>query len=376
MAELTLGAGRLAGSICAPPSKSMAHRGLILSMLSGGTVSPVCESRDIAATRRCMETLLNKEKDFYCDESGSTLRFMIPLTLALNGGGCFHRADGLKARPIGIYEELLSDAVFSKGEPLSISGQLKSGVYTLSGAVSSQFITGLLLALPLLEGNSEIHVTEPFESMPYVALTLQAMAAFGVTVHKPDACTFLLSGGQVYKPCDFHIEGDYSQAAVFLCARALGQDITVTNLNPDSLQADRVILDIIRNRPHVVDAAQCPDIIPLAAMVLCLTEGHFTIENAGRLRLKECDRLNATASLLKALGADIALEGDNINITGVKGFEGGVKLDCLNDHRMAMMLSIAALYCEKPITLMGTECVNKSWPTYFDTYFQLGGKAL
>ncbi len=376
MAALTLGSALLKGTVAAPPSKSMAHRGLILSMLSGGSAEPMEESKDIAATRQCMEVLLTGQKDFYCNESGSTLRFMVPLAMALNGGGVFHRKGRLAARPIETYETLFPQASFSKDEPLVVSGKLEAGSYTLSGNISSQFITGLLLALPLVKGNSEIHVLPPFESMAYVDLTLDAMAAFGIIVSRPTPEDFYIRGEQSYQPCHYLVEGDYSQAAVFLCAKALGHPIEVTGLNPLSRQGDRAILDIIQNKPNVIDASQCPDIIPMAALYLCLQDGAFSIENGARLRLKECDRLAATVTLLSALGASIQLEGDTMKIQGVPSLKGGITVDCCNDHRMAMMLSIAGLHCDKPITLNGVDCVSKSWPTYFDTYFRLGGKQL
>jgi len=376
MADLTLAAARLKGTVAAPPAKSMAHRGLILAALSGGSAEPLLQCDDIAATKKCMEALLKGEADFDCDESASTLRFLIPLAMALRGGGRFFRGESLQKRPIDVYETLFPDAIFHGGDPLMVSGRLLPTRYTLSGAVSSQFVSGLLMALPLVSGDSEIQVLAPFESKAYVDLTLQAMRAFGMAVERSEEATFFIGGNRRYKPRDFHIEGDYSQAAVFLVLRALGHEIEVTNLKPDSLQGDKAILDILANTPDVVDAAQYPDIIPMVALYLCLREGTFSIVNGGRLRLKECDRLAATATLLAALGADIVIKGDGLRIKGVKRLRGGVTVDCRGDHRMAMMLAAAALQCVKPIVLTGIQCVNKSWPGFFDTYFSLGGRAL
>lgn len=393
MADLTLGAGTLQGQVTVPPSKSIAHRALILSSLSGKPIPLPYQSEDLAATQDCLKALESKSAEFHCRESGSTLRFMIPLAMVLRGGGVFHRAPSLAVRPIGVYQALFTEAVFSGGEPLNISGRLKARCYTLPGDVSSQFITGLLMALPLLDEDSDIHVEEPFESMAYVKLTLHVMEAFGVQVHRPSPGSFYIQGGQHYTPCDFQIEGDYSQAAVFIAAAALGHRVTLKGLNPYSAQGDRAILDMVikmgakvrfddgqlvihppkRLNAIDIDAAQCPDIIPIAALLQCLASGQSIITNGGRLRMKECDRLSATVETLSALGADICAQGDRMIIRGRESLLGGSFLSCRNDHRIAMLLSIAALHASSPVTLTGIECVNKSWPDYFSVFSALGG---
>lgn len=393
MADITLRQGRLKGEALIPPSKSIAHRALILSALSGGSTSPLQLSEDILATKDCLAALDENVPQFNCRESGSTLRFMIPLAMALCGGGAFHRAPGLRKRPIGLYPELFPYAVFSDGEPLVISGSLRPQSYRLRGDVSSQFITGLLLALPLLDGDSEIHVLAPFESMAYVELTLDVMHAFGVTVERPTAHDFIIPGNQCYAPCHYEVEGDYSQAAVFLAAAGLGHAVALRGLTPDSSQGDRAMLDILKrmgakplftdglltvNAPARlkavdIDASQCPDIIPMAALLQCLADGESLIYNGARLRIKECDRLSATVHILSALGADIQEDGDTMRIRGVPVLTGGVTLSCQNDHRMAMLLSIAALHAQASVTLAGVECVAKSWPDYFTLFAALGG---
>lgn len=373
MASLTLYPAHLKGVCTPPPSKSIAHRALILSALSGGTTSFIPESADIAATKSCMKALLSGEKQFDCNESGSTLRFMIPLAMALRGGGTFIRKGKLVDRPLSLYQELFTQARFSAKEPLQVQGRLQSGNYVLRGDVSSQFITGLLLALPLVKGDSTLHVTEPFESSAYVDLTVDVMQAFGVDVKRFKANDFAVQGGQSYAPCHFEVEADYSQAAVFLTANALGHQVQVKGLNPASSQGDKVIEALLQSKSSEMDAAQCPDIIPLVALKMCLTEGRHRIKNAGRLRLKECDRLSETVNALGRMGAHIQQNGDAIDMEGVKCLQGGVTLDSCNDHRMAMMISIAALNAKEAVTLTGTQCVQKSWPDYFEVYRSLGG---
>lgn len=375
MANLTLHKARLSGTVAVPPSKSITHRALIASALSGGTISPIEESEDILATKDCLLALLEGNRQFKCRESGTTLRLMIPLAMALCGGGTFFRDGGLQDRPVSVYSQLFPYASFSKGEPLSVFGALRPLAYTMRGDVSSQFISGLLLALPLLDGDSEIHIIGPFESASYVELTLDVMGTYGVGIDRPSPSDFFIKGNQAYQACDFTVEGDYSQAAVFLAANALGHKVTLTGLNPDSKQGDRAMVDIISSNAQTIDASQCPDIIPIVALLRCLTPGHTVIENAARLRLKECDRLAATVSLLNTLGASIREAGDTMVIDGVPSLKGGATVSCQNDHRMAMMLSIAALSCDEPITLSGVECVKKSWPDYFDVYRRLGGIA-
>jgi len=416
VAAITLHPGRLSGVLAVPPSKSVAHRAIICSALAKGesVVSPVDVSDDMRATLMCMTALgahwqregnslrINGQAfppkpcpDMDCLESGSTLRFAIPLSLILAGGGTFHTKGRLKERPLGPYEIIFKQQgiMLEKTEDgFSIKGNLTAGRYELPGDVSSQFVTGLLLALPLLDGDSQIHLTSPMESEGYVQLTLDAMAVFGVTIHRPDAFSFLIPGGQAYSPRAYQVEGDYSQAAVMLCASALGSNVKLQGLNPNSHQGDWAVAGILEqmgastsmdertfsmeSRPlHglVIDGGQIPDTLPMLALTMCLSEGESRIENAGRLRLKECDRLHATVTELTKLGADIRAEGDAIIIRGQKSLAGGVSVVSYDDHRMAMMLSIAALHCKEPIILDNPACVKKSWPSYWEDYLALGG---
>ncbi len=417
MADVTLHPGGLSGVLQAPPSKSAAHRAIICAALAAGEseISPVDTSQDMEATLACMAALgagWEREGDLIrvtglsgaphetpvldCRESGSTLRFVMPLALALSGGGTFLTKGRLKERPLGPYEALFSKQGirFERTESgFLVQGPLSPGEFTLPGNVSSQFVTGLLLSLPLLNGDSLLRLTGPLESEGYVQLTLDVLADFGVTVRRPDPMTFPVPGGQSFCPRRYQVEGDYSQAAVFLCAGALGSDIGIKGLHPHSLQGDRAVIGLLQSmgagfvkagdtvfmRPEKLrgirlDGGQIPDILPMLALTLCLAEGESRIENAGRLRLKECDRLAATVEELSKLGADIRAEGDSLFIRGVPRLLGGAAVDSHNDHRMAMMLSIAALHCVKPVRLTDPACVAKSWPGYWEAYQGLGGK--
>ncbi len=261
---------------------------------------------------------------------------------------------------------------------LVVDGNLKPGHFSFPGNVSSQFITGLLFTLPLLDGDSVIKITTPLESIGYIDLTLEVMSDFGVTIENDGHQLFRISGGQSYKATDYRVEGDYSQAAFFLCADALGNDLLVDDLSMDSLQGDRAVVSILEamgvsfekqsngligtatNGLHgtLIDASQCPDIIPVA----------------GRLRIKECDRLQATASELKKLGADIEELPEGLLIHGVKSLKGKETVWSYKDHRIAMMLAIAATVCEQPITITDAECVSKSYPDFWEDYKAIGGK--
>ncbi len=416
MAAITLHPGRLSGVLAVPPSKSVAHRAIICAALANGesAVAPVDVSDDMRATLMCMTAfgahwqreggdLRVRGQAFApkphptmdCLESGSTLRFAIPLSLVLTGGGTFQVKGRLKERPLGPYEAIFAQRgiAFEKAlDGFSVRGKLAAGRYELPGDVSSQFVTGLLLALPLLEGDSEISLTTPMESEGYVQLTLDVMAGFGVTVHRPDASTFLIPGGQTYISREYQVEGDYSQAAVLLCAGALGSGVRMQGLNLQSHQGDRAVIGIlermgafpssdgntlsIKHGPLqglVIDGSQIPDALPMLALTLCLSHGKSRIENAGRLRLKECNRLEATVTELTRLGADIRAEGDAMIIHGRESLAGGVLVSSRDDHRMAMMLSIAALHCKEPIILDNPACVKKSWPGYWEDYLALGG---
>jgi 3-phosphoshikimate 1-carboxyvinyltransferase len=245
--------------------------------------------------------------------------------------------------------------------------------------VSSQFITGLLFALPLLKGDSTLHLTTPLESAGYVSMTLDALRQFGISV-TATPWGWIIPGDQTYRPSQVHVEADYSQSAFFYAARGMGNPLTVTGMDPASHQGDRMILpySLQLNGPGPVelDVRECPDLVPALAVRAALRPGEETrIVGAGRLRIKESDRLASITAVLQALGADIQEEPDSLVIHGKDSLQGGVTLDVWNDHRIAMMAAIAATRCKDPVTVLGAECVQKSYPTFWEDYRALGGIA-
>ena len=393
----------LKGTITPPPSKSQAHRLIIAAALSDGVcrLSNVELSQDIQATLRCMRTLnadassdgtvirgCNLVDGFEvpppeimdCGESGSTLRFLIPVALALQGGGKFTGHGRLMERPQGPYFDLFREkgiACSLEGGVLTVSGKLTPGVYALPGDVSSQFVTGLLYALPLLEGDSEIQLTTGLESRGYVDMTLDALVQFGVSVDYDGDRRFQVPGNQVYQHRDLAIEADWSNAAFWYAARLLGCQVEAAGLNPASVQGDRVIAafcDRLREPgPVELDVSQCPDLVPPLAAMAALRDRETTrIGNAARLRMKESDRLSATAALLNSLGGRANEGPDFLTVQG--GTLTGGTVDCANDHRVAMAAAIAATACTGPVTVRGAECVKKSYPDFWEVYQSLGGE--
>lgn len=379
------------------------------------------ESADMAATRRCLHAL---GADFRlegqqltvtgaegparalpimdCGESGSTLRFFVPIAMARAGGGIFRMHGRLGLRPMDVYRDLFvpQGAVWRMGigadgaAELHVTGHLQAGDYVLPGNVSSQFVSGLLFALPLLDGDSTLTVQPPVESAGYIRMTLAALADSGIRVAEDAPFSWRIAGGQTYRPHSGRLQGDYSQAAVLLCAAALGNDVNVAGLAEHTTQGDRAILahlralgaqvdegsEGIRVRGGALHGAQldmrnCPDIAPMLALVCQLSVGESRLTGCGRLRLKECDRLAATVAMLNQLGGDAREECDDMVIHGVAGLKGGVTVDSSGDHRMVMLASIAGLCCDAPIRIEGAEALNKSWPGYLEVYRQLGGVA-
>lgn len=423
MSKIQIIPSPLMGTVQAPPSKSIAHRAVIAASLADGISSlyNVDLSDDIKATVCGMRALgalieinrngltiqgIKSKKEagrpdptvIDCIESGSTLRFLVPVSLALGGSFLFTGKGNLGKRPLNPYYEIFDRQDISYHSTpnslnLSVSGALSAGSFSLPGNISSQFITGLLFALPVLSGDSEIMVTSPLESKAYVDLTLQALADFGITVTNHDYRSFKTKGNQRYLPRNYTVESDYSQAAFFLCAGALGSDITVAGLNNASLQGDKEILPVLQrmggemsstsegikvsaSKLHgtQIDASEIPDIIPVLAATACAAEGKTVIRNAGRLRMKECDRFAAVIEEMTALGAHIKADGSNIVIEGKEQLEGGCEVQSHSDHRMAMTLAVIAQKCKKPIVLNDYECISKSYPRFFEDFKMLGGK--
>ncbi len=382
--DLTIKPRRLAGRVTPPPSKSQAHRAVLAMMLAGGAgqLPAQADSQDIQATRRCVAALTAPGEGLPrldCGESGSTLRFLIPVALALRGGGVFTGRGRLMERPLGPYLDLFDEKRISyslKNGELTVRGKLEPGEYRLPGDVSSQFVTGLLYALPLLAGESEIVLTTPLQSRDYVFMTLEALGNAGVSVTRAGD-RYLVPGGQKYMPHAARIEPDWSQAAFWFAAGNLGSGVEVEGLDPCSVQGDRVIAEhcarLSRPGGAEIDVSQCPDLAPPLAAAAAVRRGTARLTNAARLRLKESDRLSAIAGTLNALGAKVMEGPDFLAFEGVESLRGGT-VDCRNDHRIAMMAAVAATRCESPVTLLGAECVRKSYPDFWEDYRRLGGE--
>ena len=376
--NLTITPGKLSGTVTPPPSKSQAHRLLICAALAGegSVIHGLADSQDIRATRRCLAEL-NTERinlpKFDCGESGSTLRFLIPIALALRGGGIFTGHGRLMERPQKPYFD-----IFDEEGVLTVEGRLTPGEYRLPGNVSSQFFTGLLMALPLLDGPSVIIPTTRMESEGYIGMTLEAMHEFGVDIASTRSLPphYLIPGGSRYQTAEATVEGDWSQAAFWYAANCLGCTVDVRGVSQHSAQGDRVIesccQDLSRPGDREIDMSGCPDLAPPVAAAAAVRQGTIRLVNAARLRIKESDRLAAITAALNALGARVTEHPDSLTIYGQDSLTGGT-VDCCNDHRIAMMAAVAATRCREPVTLLGAECVAKSYPDFWEHYRMLGG---
>lgn len=389
--DVTIFPRRLCGTLTPPPSKSMAHRVVIAELLGGQSAFSVSPSlsEDIRATLSCAEVLRLPAPNpdelpvLDCGESGSTLRFLLPIALVLRGGGAFTGRGRLFQRPMEPYRNLFREkgVLYAHSENrLTVRGRLTPGEYCLPGNVSSQFITGLLFALPLLCGDSVVRLTSPLESAAYVDMTMNVLRKCSVTVRRPDAETFLVRGGQRFRADSLPVEADWSQAAFWCAANFLGNRVKLLGLNPASVQGDRAIVEIFREManpnpvPVKIDLSGIPDLLPpLAVMAAYYTVTRFT--NAGRLRLKESDRLESTANLLRAFGASVKTGSDWMRVHGGISDPGApLTLDGHNDHRIVMAAAVLASVWDKPVTIRGAEAVKKSYPNFFAHYQQLGGK--
>ena len=394
---------RLSGSVTPPPSKSQAHRLLLCAALAQGisTISHVVLSQDIRATLQCMKALgaswvregsalritgiggrarLERLPRMDCGESGSTLRFLIPVALATAGGGVFIGQGRLMDRPQGPYFDLFraKGITFSReGNTLTVQGQLTPGEYRLPGNVSSQFFTGLLFALPLLSGKSTIVSTTAVESRDYINMTLDALASAGVTAEELASPTtaFSISPG-TYRPLEQAVEADWSQAAFWYAAAFLDNAVTPLGLSPTSTQGDRVIASLYwtlaRPGDTEIDVSGCPDLLPPLAVMAAVRQGVTRFTGAARLRLKESDRLETTAALLTALGGRAETSQDSLTVSG--GALTGGTVDGANDHRIVMAAAVAATACSGPVIIRGAEAVSKSYPSFWADYEALGGR--
>ena len=387
----------LNGEVVIPPSKSAAHRALICSFLSGGgTVKPIINSKDMQATIGVIEALKQGKSTLDCIESGSTLRFMIPVAAALGRNVTFTGQGSLLDRTIGEYLELLPKhnvSVKSDGTlPIEIKGRLENGSYEVSGDVSSQYITGLLLALPNLDGDSAILLKTPLQSKPYVDMTIKVMSDYGVEIKETDF-GYLIHGGQTFKKIDYTVEGDWSHSAFFLVAGAIGGDVTVSGLNMDTAQGDKAILSVLKSfgaqleindscvrcvkgklEGTEIDATDIPDLVPVIAVLAAFSGGQTVIKGAQRLRFKESDRIESVVKNLKLIGADVTETDDGMIINGGAKLH-PAKLKGYNDHRIVMAFSIAALFLDGETEIDDALSINKSYPSFFEDYNGIGGKA-
>ena len=407
----------IGGTVSAPPSKSMAHRAVLCSALAKGIshIENLEFSKDISATLAAAGQLCARVESgpadalveglghfrpvfgpVDCCESGSTLRFLIPLASLTGQSITFVGRGRLMERPQSVYETLYREQNLhfeqANGQ-LTVAGSLRSGEYTLAGNVSSQFISGLLFALPLLAGDSTLHLIPPVESRSYIEMTRAAQAAFGVTSHWLDDTTLCIPGGQQYHPRDYIVEGDYSQAAFLAVLGAVKGGITLTGLAAETLQGDAAILDILRRcgakftRTEAglvfeqaplhgvdIDLADCPDLGPVLMVLGLLCEGTTVIRNAERLRIKESDRIAAMEAELRACGGVLSSEGGTITVQGCKPrlHAPEAPLSGHNDHRVVMSLTVLALAAGIPLAINEAEAVQKSWPHFFDALKPLG----
>jgi 3-phosphoshikimate 1-carboxyvinyltransferase len=411
------------GMVNAPPSKSYLHRAIIASALSDGvsTIHGAKTASDINASLSFVRGI-GKESSYDssshaltisgridpekmtvdCAGSATTLRMLLPIAAALGKGAVFKADDILSHRPLGIYFDLLPEhgIVFSDNSfPLEISGKLTGGRYSLRGDISSQFISGLLFALPLIDDDSEIILTTPLQSAGYVDMTLNVLAEFGIEIDRtPDG--FYVRGGQKYSPADYYVEGDWSQAAFFLSMGAVSENqIAVKGLDVQSLQRDHTCVDILRkmgaecesfkdiikiSNPNYhkrycglkavdIDASDIPDIIPPLAVICSVAEGDSRIYNASRLRLKESDRLSSLCDGINAIGGNAEVVDDELIIHGTENLNGG-EVDGRNDHRIVMAFAAASLVTRGTVTVSDCYSIKKSYPEFFRDYKKIGGR--
>ncbi len=416
----------LSGEIVIPPSKSYSHRAIISAALAKGKkkskINNLKFSVDIETTVKIMENwgakitkkessleiignegkIVPKKNYIQCNESGSTIRFLIPVSLTSENELIFDGKGKLIDRPLDSYYKIFDEQEIkyktSEGKlPLKVNGKLKAGNYEIDGNVSSQFITGLLYALPLLDGDSTIVINKNLESKGYVDLTLEILKLSGIKIKNNDYKSFEIKGNQEYKPFNYTVEGDYSQVAFWIVAGIISankdNEIKCLHLNKYSLQGDKAIIEIVqkmgakleifddyvivkpsKTKGTIIDVSQCPDIAPILTVLGALSEGETKIINAERLRIKESDRIISIKTELNKLGVEVEEVGDSLVIQGVDTFEGGVEVSAWNDHRVAMSLAIASIRCKNEIVIDEAESVKKSYPHFWDDFEKMGGQ--
>ncbi|KEH98978.1 3-phosphoshikimate 1-carboxyvinyltransferase [Clostridium botulinum C/D str. BKT12695] len=426
MENIKITPSELNGEINIPPSKSLAHRAIISAGLSDGVsnIENIIFSEDIKSTIRGMKSLgikidditnenkkslgrktlkvIGKEKlilendTIDCSESGSTLRFLIPIALRAEKAVTFTGRGKLVSRPLDVYYNIFEDQgikykTTNNQLPLTVDGKINSGEFHVKGNISSQFITGLMYTLPFLDGDSKIIIITELESKGYVDLTIDMLKKFGVEIENNNYKEFIIKGNQKSTSRDYRVQGDFSQGAFFIVAGILGSKVKTLDLDIDSLQGDKAIIDIVKkmgsnikvgrdyietkkSKTHgiTIDASECPDLVPILAVLGAVSHGTTRIINAERLRIKECDRLKAMATELSKIGADIEELEDGLIIKGKYKLKGGV-VDSWNDHRIAMAMAIASIKCTEPVIIQNSMAVNKSYPDFWKDFEKVGG---
>ena len=404
---------KLVGELSPPPSKSVLHRYIIASSLAKGVskLENISFSEDIIATIEAMKKLganieqkenyllidgsdtfknLNENIEIDCNESGSTLRFLFPLSIVEENKVLFKGRGKLFKRPMTPYfenfEKYKIKHSYIDENKILLEGKLKAGIYEIDGNISSQFITGLLFSLPLLEGESKIIINGKLESSNYIDISLDCLSKFGIKIINNSYQEFVIEGNQSYKVGNYRTEADYSQAAFFLVANAIGSKIKINDLSQNSLQGDKKIIDYISEIDNwnskdtlILDGSETPDIIPILSLKAAVSGKKIEIVNVERLRIKESDRLKATVEELSKLNFDLIEKKDSILINSREALkinknEKIVSLSAHSDHRIAMMIAIAATCYDGEILLDNLDCVKKSYPNFWEVFLSLGGK--
>ena len=391
--DITIYPGKLSGTVTAIPSKSQAHRLLICAAFSDDKTYLSCPetNQDIEATAQCLRALgatiertlagytvtpisqISTSAVLDCSESGSTLRFMLPIVGALGVEGTFQMRGRLPQRPLSPLWEEMERMGCNLSRPtadtIHCSGKLNCGEYTIDGSVSSQFITGLLFAMALIPGKSSLSITGKVESKPYIQMTQCALSEFGVSNNE-----FQIHGNlPFHTPGNVIVEGDWSNGAFFLAAKSLGNDITVLGLDPVSPQGDKAVTTALADlvQDAIISAADIPDLVPILSVVAGARHGG-TFTDVGRLRLKESDRVETVAAMMRNLGATVDVVGETLQV--FPGQYHSCTIDSASDHRIAMAAAIAATVADGPVTIRGAECVSKSYPAFWQEFRRLGGQ--
>ena len=406
-------ADKLVGELSPPPSKSVLHRYIIANSLAKGIskIENISFSEDIIATIEAMKKLgakieqkdnyllidgsdtfknLNENIEIDCNESGSTLRFLFPLSIVEENKVLFKGRGKLFKRPMTPYfenfEKYKIKYSYINENKILLEGQLKSGIYEIDGNISSQFITGLLFSLPLLEGESKIIINGKLESSNYIDISLDCLSKFGIKIINNSYQEFIIEGNQSYRVGNYRTEADYSQAAFFLVANAIGSKIKINDLSENSLQGDKKIIDFISEIDKwsskdtlILDGSETPDIIPILSLKAAVSGKKIEIVNVERLRIKESDRLKATVEELSKINFDLIEKKDSILINSREDLKANknekiVSLSAHSDHRIAMMIAIAATCYDGEILLDNLDCVKKSYPNFWEVFLSLGGK--